>query len=1391
MERPYNVRERADGERRRRGERPESRGRGDKEPRLDAGRRSAASSSTDRQRGKQAKTATEGEGRGDTQGRTTPQNQVEKTHRRPTADAAPLSLAPRHTRASRRISERRFLHGLQAARSPSSPLEFLSPRSSPEAELSLLARQTGAPSSVSSSEGPLARRQRSGVACILRASPARSASAAAKARQDAEVAQLASAASGAARGCGLRERGGCGAQPRQGRVEPPRRQEEVGSLAVAGGQGGGGATGAGVRDEKALTARRSSTATGRQKTPNGGLGRRAPAWQEGECGLRDPRRSREPKTASEELCVKEEQAEAAVKRAKRRAEGASLCDVSTPAESGTLLRPPRASGSPTRGGSAPSGRTATHSQRPAAGVDRGKATLRATATRSARASSASPLSSSAPLSGAAEPLSLSAARRACTKAPEKGRVSAAEAGPTEVAGVPLEAFERFQKPFRRVELTELSAPNRWKKSATYEEKIQSLLQEGVARSTCFRREAPSSLTICKQYDWKNHQAMFEDEDRTMYYRKAICWRGWERHEAARAKSEGPAASPLQRRRLSGDSGAICAKRDIGSEEETAETEASGSAPRLHLAARPGARGTRAESSPAGTDGLESPVDAAAQTAGYQSEKYDGDGETGEEEAMHAALGAPQTEEPASGKAARKKEDPRRPRAAAAPASAGPAEDPEAEFSDEAREEVDDGVVDVKTYRLPRAELSEDQDAGDGKRPRRSNTYVQGKRILEIGTGPIALLAVLAVKAGADYVDALEVSRTSASLATAFIRQFGLNASASRYRRSSLSLSSLACNGEPQRGYYAGSRRGAAASAASLASPASPASSSPVSTAASAPFSDASPPPTPPPAVSAASSLPSPSEALPPAVSCAASALPLEPLQTSDSPAAASICPSRSLRSSFAALAAGSRALPGRGSPSGDGGSAAAKAAAADPPSPLSSLDCARAGVTPLPSPPLLESFSPLPSPVVPLSPLPSSLASASPGALRAAAGACEAPPPPPTSAAAPRSCCLRTRPRSSTSRRRRRSPSPAASRAAPAGPLVIHSCYSKLFPLPPPHLAPKPWGEAAAFPLASTAPALSQGGARTPPAAGAAPRRAARRLASPPSAPLSATPARPPACYYEMIIHEILGDFASQEGAADVYLDIQRRLGYCPRSIPTAATTCVAPCTFPTRENVPYQASEHPERTIFSPRRRLFQSVGLQFSSLLLCDALLPMEQLRFEEPMERQMLQRRRLEFTVTRAGKFAGFVAGIDVEIRPGRHFGTVFERQCDSWYTNIVLLGKEIDVRRRDRITLFTVADLKNYQLDTVSHGVGKKKQAVQLEVSRPTYTFQGFVERKDEGVIAEFGPVLIDYDEQASCVRADADSGLGCLMATLNPMGAYLFHRAARATAKARRPAGSEP
>ncbi|PHJ25532.1 hypothetical protein CSUI_000608, partial [Cystoisospora suis] len=101
----------------------------------------------------------------------------------------------------------------------------------------------------------------------------------------------------------------------------------------------------------------------------------------------------------------------------------------------------------------------------------------------------------------------------------------------------LKKIEVFETPWLRVRLTNIPLKHQWKAHLNYEDKVEFLIKNGIAQTTCFRREAPSSLTICKQYDWKNHQAMFEDEDRTTFYRNALCWRGWKKYEAKRKEQQ--------------------------------------------------------------------------------------------------------------------------------------------------------------------------------------------------------------------------------------------------------------------------------------------------------------------------------------------------------------------------------------------------------------------------------------------------------------------------------------------------------------------------------------------------------------------------------------------------------------------------------------------------------------------------------------------------------------------------------------------------------------------------------------------------------------------------------------------------------------------------------------
>ncbi|KAK1444773.1 hypothetical protein BgAZ_106790 [Babesia gibsoni] len=239
-------------------------------------------------------------------------------------------------------------------------------------------------------------------------------------------------------------------------------------------------------------------------------------------------------------------------------------------------------------------------------------------------------------------------------------------------------------------------------------------------------------------------------------------------------------------------------------------------------------------------------------------------------------------------------------------------------------------------------------------------------------------------------------------------------------------------------------------------------------------------------------------------------------------------------------------------------------------------------------------------------------------------------------------------------------------------------------------------------------------------------------------------PSEPP---YDMIISEILGDFCSQEGVADVFLDIQRRILFNKpeyinkvKSIPTAAATMFTPCVFPDAENVVNKSAVHEHTTIFTPTRKMLQSVGLRIDNLPLCEEWKPIEELNFEKWMQPQMCQHYESIFHISSSGPMCGYLIGIDVEIRPNEHFGTRFGH-CESWYTNVVLFDKEYQVYPGDVLLTRSVANLTNY---VVSSCFGDK-----IQVSRPSYSIRSYViSRVYPGIYpTEDGSVYV-YDELIS-------------------------------------------
>lgn len=210
---------------------------------------------------------------------------------------------------------------------------------------------------------------------------------------------------------------------------------------------------------------------------------------------------------------------------------------------------------------------------------------------------------------------------------------------------------------------------------------------------------------------------------------------------------------------------------------------------------------------------------------------------------------------------------------------------------------------------------------------------------------------------------------------------------------------------------------------------------------------------------------------------------------------------------------------------------------------------------------------------------------------------------------------------------------------------------------------------------------------------------------------------------YDMIISEILGDFASQEGVADVFLDLQRRMLFNHpdyiakvKSIPRAAATKFVPCVFPDADNVVNKSAVHEHTTIFTPTYKMLQSVGLRIDNLPLCDQWETMEQLNFEKWMQPQMCQHYESMFHISSSGPMCGFLSGIDVEIRPDEHFGTRFGH-CESWYTNVLLFDREYQVYPGDIVLTRSVANMTNYVLSSC---LGDKIQA-----SRPSYSVRSYI------------------------------------------------------------------
>ncbi|KAF8821011.1 hypothetical protein IE077_002568 [Cardiosporidium cionae] len=285
---------------------------------------------------------------------------------------------------------------------------------------------------------------------------------------------------------------------------------------------------------------------------------------------------------------------------------------------------------------------------------------------------------------------------------------------------------------------------------------------------------------------------------------------------------------------------------------------------------------------------------------------------------------------------------------------------------------------------------------------------------------------------------------------------------------------------------------------------------------------------------------------------------------------------------------------------------------------------------------------------------------------------------------------------------------------------------------------------------------------------------------------------------YDLIVHEIIGDFVGNEGVADIISDVQRRTGSLPRSIPRAARSYISPVTFPEPHHIKFPHSKFYQRTIVSPSKKMLQSVGLVYSPLLLSE-FQAFEVLNFEEELETQLYQWRTLEFTITKPGALCGLIMTNEVEVLPGVTFGTKHAGMWDHWYSNIILLQHEVNVVAGDKVIVKTTVDLRNYQ-HTFLHdsetladmkeesvtkdsrvkrgtksvkarnrsmkdrnstpmpsGIAQQELAKEgghrmLELSCPSYSFKICIIPEDGKYRAShyFPKICIDYREQSPCV-----------------------------------------
>lgn len=114
---------------------------------------------------------------------------------------------------------------------------------------------------------------------------------------------------------------------------------------------------------------------------------------------------------------------------------------------------------------------------------------------------------------------------------------------------------------------------------------------------------------------------------------------------------------------------------------------------------------------------------------------------------------------------------------------------------------------------------------------------------------------------------------------------------------------------------------------------------------------------------------------------------------------------------------------------------------------------------------------------------------------------------------------------------------------------------------------------------------------------------------------------------------------------------------------------------------------------------------------------------------------------------------LCAFQIEIYPGKFFGTFRNGETDSWYTSLILLPEEVEVEPGDVVMVESCADMRNYctvSNPKPSQKAGSKADCRSVLVSKPTYTFTVDIRRPSFSFrrpFKSFAPIVVSFEEQA--------------------------------------------